>query len=527
MRLSGGAMARQIKITQTASRSAFSELGIEQTVQRLIAQTQDLYLSDDIPWVIGYSGGKDSTATLQLIWTAIRKLPDDQRKKAVHVISTDTLVENPIVAKWVGHSLKAMEHAADVQGMPVKPHRLVPAVRDRYWVNLIGRGYPAPRPMFRWCTSRLKINPSNKFICDIAEQHGEAILVLGSRKQESGARKKVLERYEFSTRELLSRNSNPKLDRVWVYTPIDTWSNDDVWEYLVTEENPWGYNNRDLLAIYRGATADNECPLVVDTSTPSCGDSRFGCFVCTLVDKDKSMQAMIKNDEEKQWMLPLSEFRNKYLDIKEDWGHRDFRRMDRSLVIHKDGLLHGPYKQRYREELLRRLLEAQELVGKTGPEHVRDLELISLEELEEIRRLWVKEKHEIEDSLPRIYVETTGRQYPKSDFDEGQTIRPEDVEVLKRVAASPDDTDELHFQLVRELLHIEQGYRTASRRAGIYEAFEKALESGAFYSEREAYDFALARDRRMEHARNTESGDRVAEETQIYGEDAGSEEAAP
>lgn len=503
MHLGEDEMGQKSKAVQSGPRSAFSEVGIEGILQRLVKQTQDLYLSDDIPWVVGYSGGKDSTATLQLVWSALSKLPEERRTKSIHVISTDTLVENPIVARWVEHSLKAMEKAADAQRMPVKPHRLVPAVQDRFWVNLIGRGYPAPRPMFRWCTSRLKINPSNKFICEMAERHGEAILVLGSRKQESGARRTVLERYESSTRDLLSRNSNPKLDRIWVYTPIDVWSNDDVWEYLVTEENPWGYNNRDLLAIYRGATADNECPLVVDTSTPSCGDSRFGCFVCTLVDKDKSMQAMIKNDEEKQWMLPLSEFRNKYLDVKEDWGHRDFRRMDRSLVIHKDGLLHGPYKQRYREELLRRLLEVQEAVRRTGPAHVQDLELISLEELEEIRRIWVNEKHEVEDSLPKIYQGATGRPYPKSDFDEGQTIRREDVEVLKRVATTPDDMDELHFQLVRELLHIEQSYRTASRRAGIYEAFEKALEGGAFDSEREAYEFALERDRLLEHARSS------------------------
>jgi DNA sulfur modification protein DndC len=500
MHLSGGAMEQKVKVVQMQHRSAFCEIGLEEAIRRLITKTKELYLSDSIPWVIGYSGGKDSTATLQLIWTAIRGLPEEKRTKPVHVISTDTLVENPIVAKWVEHSLDAMRAAAASQGVNIEPHRLLPALQDRFWVNLIGRGYPAPRPMFRWCTSRLKINPSNKFISELAEQNGEAILVLGSRKQESAARKTVLERYEGSTRDLLSRNNNPKLDRVWVYTPIDSWSNDDVWEYLVSEPNPWGYNNRDLLAIYRGATADNECPLVVDTSTPSCGDSRFGCFVCTLVDKDKSMQAMIKNDEEKQWMLPLSEFRNKFLDVKEDWAHRDFRRMDRSLVIHKEGLLHGPYKQRYRKQLLLELLKAQRVVQETGPEHVSSLELISLDELEEIRRIWVKEKHEFEDCLPGIYEEALGKPYPKSEFDEGQVIAPEDVEMLRKVAASPEDPDELHFQLVRELLHIEQGYRTASRRAGIYDAFEKTLEGSAFDSEQEAYEFALERARLMKEA---------------------------
>jgi len=493
---------KQIHIVEKPYVSAFSTSGMKAVLDGLILQTADLYCSDSVPWVVGYSGGKDSTATLQLIWATLRHVPADRRTKPVHVISTDTLVENPIVAKWVEHSLEVMQRSATEQNLPIATHRLTPAVQDRYWVNLIGRGYPAPRPMFRWCTSRLKISPSNKFIREVADEHGEAILVLGTRKAESGTRKRVLESYANSrhnTRDLLSANGSPELARVWVYTPIAEWSNDDVWEYLVTNENPWGYDNRQLLAMYRGATADNECPLVVDTSTPSCGDSRFGCFVCTLVDKDKSMHAMVQNDEEKKWMLPLLKFRNKFLDVKNDWEHRDFRRMDGSLKLFKrdgqDALVHGPYRQRYRERLLRRLLLVQKVIRAYGPEHVRDLQLISLEELQEIRRIWVHEKHEIEDRVPRIYERVMGEPYPNMAFDEGQTIAPDDVRVLRKIAASPQDPKDLHFRLVRELLHIEQGYKTASRRTGIYEALERALEIGAFDNEDEALAFALEKRR--------------------------------
>ena len=219
------------------------------------------------------------------------------------------------------------------------------------------------------------------------------------------------------------------------------------------------------------------------------------------------MQAMIQNDDEKKWMLPLSKFRNKFLDVKNDWDQRDFRRMDRSLKVFKRGekevLLHGPYKQRYRERLLRRLLLVQKVVRETGPAHVRDMELIGLEELQEIRRIWVQEKHEIEDRVPRIYERVMRKPYPKMDFDEGQTIRPDDIRVLRRIAATTADSDGLHFQLLRELLHIEQGYRTASRRVGIYEALEKALEGGAFDSEQEALQFALERKRLYESASGT------------------------
>jgi DNA sulfur modification protein DndC len=160
-------------------RSAFDSTGFAATVDALVAQTQQLYLADSVPWVIGYSGGKDSTAVLQIVWLALAALPEEQRAKPVHVISTDTLVENPVVAAWVTHSLDVMKEAAERQGVPISPHRLTPAVTDTFWVNLIGRGYPAPRPKFRWCTERLKIKPSNAFIRDMVRSHGEAILVLG------------------------------------------------------------------------------------------------------------------------------------------------------------------------------------------------------------------------------------------------------------------------------------------------------------------------------------------------------------
>ncbi len=351
----------KINYFENYKKSSFDENGIDSEVELIKSQIKELYLSDSLPWVIGYSGGKDSTACLQLIWYAIKELPSEKRGKTIHVISTDTLVENPVVAMWVEVSLEKMRLTAIQEGMPIEPKRLTPDLADRFWVNLIGRGYPAPRPMFRWCTSRLKINPSNNFITDIVAKNGEAILVLGTRKAESISRKRSIEAHEGSTRDLLSRNGNKKLDRVWIYPPIVNWSNDDVWEYLVTYPNPWDYENKQLLNMYRGATEDNECPLVVDTSTPSCGDSRFGCFVCTLVDKDKSMQAMIKNDDEKKWMTPLAEFRDEYLNTTDDFPKRDFRRMNGNLSLMEDKetklpkLVHGPYLQSYREKMLHAL----------------------------------------------------------------------------------------------------------------------------------------------------------------------------
>ncbi|NCC26841.1 MAG: DNA phosphorothioation system sulfurtransferase DndC, partial [Gammaproteobacteria bacterium] len=279
--------------TAKSRRSAFEALGFRNTVAQLQEEIRVLYSADKVPWIVGYSGGKDSTATLQLIWSALAELPPDSRHKTVHVISTDTLVENPIVSAWVGNSIKVMRNAAREQGMPFEPRMLSPKLEDRFWVNLIGRGYPAPRPKFRWCTERLKIRPSNQFIGEIVTKNGEAILCLGARKTESIARAKVFENTaRFRARDRLSPSET--LPGCQVYTPVEAWTSDDVWMYLNNQKNPWGINNKELMGIYAGASPDGECPLVVDSSTPSCGDSRFGCWVCTLVEKDKSMTAMIQ-----------------------------------------------------------------------------------------------------------------------------------------------------------------------------------------------------------------------------------------
>ena len=131
----------------TTNPSRFSpDAGFGKTVAAAMQEVATLYTSDGIPWVIGYSGGKDSTAALQLVWLALEKVPRKQRSKPVYVITTDTLVENPIVALWVGKSLEKMSGEAERQGLPLTAHRLTPAPEDTFWVNLIGRDIRRPEP---------------------------------------------------------------------------------------------------------------------------------------------------------------------------------------------------------------------------------------------------------------------------------------------------------------------------------------------------------------------------------------------
>ena len=415
--------------------SVFAETGFRKGVSAAIEEVVELYLSDGAPWVIGYSGGKDSTAALQLVWYALERIGPDRCKKPVFVISTDTLVENPIVALWVSKSLEKMGMEAERKGLPLTAHRLTPSTDNTFWVNLIGRGYPAPRPKFRWCTERLKIMPSTQFISSVVQEHGEAILVLGTRKAESAVRARVMEKFEKKrVREHLSPNGD--LPNSYVYSPLENWNNDDVWLFLMQMPNPWGYQNKDLLTMYQGASDGGECPLVVDTSTPSCGDSRFGCWVCTLVEKDKSMHAMIQNDTEKEWMLPLLELRNELDPPKTESGDRplrDFRRMSGLVQLYRDRPIPGPYKQGAREQWLRKVLDAQRHIQENGPEEVRHLELITQQELEKIRQIWVVEKHEIEDRLPVIYQEATGSPYPSGRLDDNLVLGRDEVKLLREL----------------------------------------------------------------------------------------------
>lgn len=505
--------------SKTSVTSAFAGGQFKQVVADLGDEIRALYTADDTPWIVGYSGGKDSTATLQLVWTAIASLPPADRTKEIHVISTDTLVENPIVARWVAKSLDTMRDAAAASEMPIRTHRLAPELGNSFWVNLIGRGYPAPRHKFRWCTERLKIRPSNAFITSVVKASGEAILVLGIRKAESSRRAANMKKHEARrVRDRLSPNAS--LPGSLVYSPIEDWTNDDVWFYLMQSSNPWGYSNRDLLGMYAGASADGECPLVVDSSTPSCGDSRFGCWVCTLVDQDKSMTAMIQNDDEKQWMLPLLELRNA-LDFRSgvveegddidstDRHLRDFRRMSGSVQLMADGRpIPGPYLQSARESWLKKLLAAQVHIQKHGPRDCADLTLISLEELQEIRRIWVIDKHELEDSLPRIYEEVTGAPYPGGPLDDDMVLG--DAEMTDLAVSCGEDR--LHYELCRELLSLTSNQKNVAKRSGLFTQLERAFEKHFYTDESDAVSRATEVMRRRREKRRQ----RAQDETPLF-----------
>lgn len=449
---------------------------------------RNLYLADDIPWVIGYSGGKDSTATLQLVWFALEELPKNALHKPVHIIHTDTLVESPVVSKWAYNSINIMQEKAYSDGLPFVTHILTPAVDQTYWVNFIGRGYPFPRKKLRWCTDRLKIQPVNNFIQSKIAEHGEIILVIGTRKAESSNRARTMAKYEkLRVRELLS--PNPSLANELVFSPLEDWTDDDVWAFLMQYKNPWGYSNNELMTLYRGATADNECPVMHEKNLPTCGKSRFGCWVCTMVEQDKSMAAMIANDEEKAWMTPLLEFRNEFGDEEKDRERRSFRKMNGSIYGTYERLHHGPYKKEWREYFLKRLLKIQKDINENGPEEFSNLELISQDELREIRKIWVMDKHEFDDSLPRIYEEIMGKRFEDPQWLGAETFGHDEWELLKTVCKEYDKDEELLFEMTYSLLDQENYSNGLNQRKGIQATLEKTIKHTFYKNEEDATNY--------------------------------------
>lgn len=262
-------------------------------------------------------------------------------------------------------------------------------------------------------------------------------------------------------------------------------------------KNPWGYDNNDLLTMYKGATADGECPMMVEAGLPSCGKSRFGCWVCTMVEQDKSMEAMIANDSEKEWMTPLLEFRNIIGDEEHDRDRRDFRRKGGYLQGCRGRLNHGPYNKETRSNWLRKLLEMQVEINENGPEEFENLELITIEELAEIRRIWVNEKHEFDDELPRIYEDVMGVSFPDKSLYKASSYGKDEWDILKNVCAPEKNEGETKlFEMMYTLIDIESKSNTMNNRKGILNQIEKTLKQNFYRDEKDARDYYFARTER-------------------------------
>jgi DNA sulfur modification protein DndC len=397
---------------------------------------RELYVHDERPWLVGFSGGKDSTMVAALIFDTVLSIPEERRQKPIAILCTDTRVEIPAVVEMVETTLARMRRFATDQKLNVEVHLLRPPAEQSFWVNIIGRGYPPPNRTFRWCTQRLKIDPVSRWVEQRMGRWSEAILHLGARRAESATRAQTLGRRE--TRNGLTKH--PDLPRVWVSNPIQHLTTESVWAYLLQRPNPWGDNNRALFKLYSDA-GGGECPIQIDTSTPACGNSRFGCWTCTVVEKDKASEGLLATGDER--MEHLIDFRETLIEFRDPAkGFRDLRRQNGA-----DGP--GPLKIEARRELLRRLLSLQAETGLT---------LISEEELLLIQQFW-KTARDPDDGRGVARIVNSNQGLLMNDLREAGRLRELQEEVAAEKGISADT--------LRRLLGKVEEYSESQRAMGL------------------------------------------------------------
>lgn len=432
-------------------------------VQNIIDEILDQYMFADSskrPWIIGFSGGKDSTVMLQLVWKALEKAKHFHGfvGRDVYVVSNDTMIENPIIVEYVSGILNMIEQAAVEQDMPIHVVRTIPRLEDSLWVNMIGKGYPAPNNAFRWCTERLKIKPTARFLTEQVDRFGEAIILIGTRFSESANRARTMKHHSIKGKRLTKHPIEPN---AWMYAPIRHLLLEQVWYIINTMPSPWGADNHQLFQIYANASADDyECPVVVtDTTHASCGQSRFGCWLCTVVKEDKSMAALISNGFE--WLRPLLKYRDWIVAERNNINNRLSTRRNGTKAINDMGC----YTPSYRALMLEKLLETQKEIQQNHP----NTQLITNQELIAIQTIWYRDfifDYKVSDVYHKIF---------KSNFDmkESNEKIQKEVDLLKESCKDNQD----NYDLIQELLTLQKSKSLLNRKRGLKTDIETRIEN--------------------------------------------------
>ncbi len=353
---------------------------IQERWSEIVQHVKDEYLStaQSYPWIVGFSGGKDSTVVAHAVFEALQAIRPSQRTRPVHIVSNDTMVESPLVMAHLDDVSRQIQAAADSLSLPITVARTRPDPDKTFWVLLIGKGYPSPNQQMRWCTDRLKIQPTSTYIKDNVSKHGAAVVVLGVRRTESVRRMRTVDKYENDRGSNLNPHSS--ITGAYIFRPIVDLTTDDVWEILGSFPAPWGGTHTKLFQLYRDAEG-GECPVVLSKDeAPGCGtkNSRFGCWTCTVVEKDKSLQGFV--DSGQHAYKPLIAFRDWLVSIRNDQTKRSAIRRNGRLTFDVSGKhIPGPFTIQARQEILNRLLAVQAEFG---------AQLITDDELDLIHKYW-------------------------------------------------------------------------------------------------------------------------------------------
>ena len=444
-----------------------------QAFEDIIKEIMIVYNHDKRPWLIGYSGGKDSTLLVSLVYEAMKRLKDmgEELNKKVYVITSDTMVENPIVKNYMHSSSDNINRAAKQDNINMQAEIIYPEAEQTFWSRVIGLGYPTPEPPgFRWCTERLKITPMNKFVNERIRESGEIIILLGVRKGESLSRLKTISAREIEGKLL---NMHNDIANAYVYNPITEVPNELVWEFLLKGDckSPWGSDMKYLFNLYQGESLGEEKSVLGEVDRdkiPVTGNSRFGCWCCTMVKEDKSLQNFIdksKDDKEVEMLTILRNFRNELLAMREDSNLRDTKRRNGAVYKKADGSFGmGPFTLEARQKILEGLLE---LENRTG------LELITKEELKVIDKMWDEEGDLTCRNLVDIYFKVKGKKLP---WDEYKIPRfdNEAITAIEQVSIKHN----IPVELITKLIVSVDTNKHITRNNKMQRAFDQIINQG-------------------------------------------------
>lgn len=438
-------------------------------IESIIDQIIDQYAYADRserPWIIGFSGGKDSTVLLTLVWIALKRIRENfsypfQLKRKIYVICNNTMVENPVLDEYVEDVLKKIEEEARNQDLPIIVKRTTPKLEETFWINVIGKGYPVPNNSFRWCTDKLKIRPTSNFLLQQIDDMGEAIVLLGTRYEESITRERSIRRNEVTGRRLAKHSNTPN---TYVYAPIKEMKMEEIWYVINAVPSPWGFDNSILFQIYADASADDyECPTVItDKKHTSCGQSRFGCWTCTVVKNDKSMNSLVING--RNWLEPLLNFRTRLVEGRNLPENRMNKRRNGQTAISEDGENRGAYNIAYRYKILKDLLTVQKEIQKEKPE----ITLITNQELIGIQIIWNRD----------LYFDHTVGEVYKSIYN--KDISTNNIKSLdnteKRIIRDVCKDDIQYYDLINNLLSLQETKTLLITKYGLHNDIERRIE---------------------------------------------------
>lgn len=292
----------------------------------------ELYLSNQKEWLVAVSFGKDSTMVLWLVWEMLLSLPVEQRKKKIHVMTSNTQVETPAMDYYLKTNVKRVQKRAEELGLPIQATLANPSMNDRYWFNVLGKGNPpVTNGRFRWCSDKLKIKPVDKLIRTIMSDSEVTLgsefdlhLLLGVRDNESIRRKQSIDKFSVNKGSKFARHAT--YSNIQVYHPIKFLHSDAIFAYFDDfDELPWGTPMEELLSFYQ----DNvmECGLKTEGQGSSCGGGRNGCWTCTVVKEDKMLSNDIQSGNTS--LIPLYEYKKVLGEIRNDIRCREpFRRLE-------------------------------------------------------------------------------------------------------------------------------------------------------------------------------------------------------